>query len=89
MIYMIAMVQVEALVSRLRTVEAQIAQQEKIAGADLATLRVSLLCSTAACESLHTRLSFALCKPEPVRLLHLCCHLGMAYTLATCTCLWY
>ena len=45
---MIAVVQVEALVSRLRTVEAQIAQQEKIAGADLATLRVILLPPTAA-----------------------------------------
>ena len=76
------MVQVEALVSRLKTVEAQIAQQEKIAGADLATLRVSLLPSTAAYECCTLLWALLFCKPEPVLLPRLCCHFGLAYTSA-------
>ncbi len=42
--------QVDVLVDRLRKVEAQIAQKERVAGTDLATLKVAVL----SCMPHHT-----------------------------------
>ena len=48
--------QVDVLVDRLRKVEAQIAQKERVAGTDLATLKVPVLSS---CITHHSKLYYA------------------------------
>ncbi len=57
--------QVDVLVDRLKKVEAQIAQKERVAGTDLATLKVAVLSS---CMPHHTPPQAVLCILELVLL---------------------
>jgi hypothetical protein len=62
--------QVDVLVDRLKKVEAQIAQKERVAGTDLATLKVAVLSS---CMPHHTPPQAVLCILELVLLTPLIC----------------